>query len=393
MYYHIQDKILGKGSYGKVYLAIDNHQKKVAIKCCPIYKNEGIPNLFEASLMKTIEHPNINSAIDVFSSFEYIYIIQNLAVNDLYQYTSIYSNYSYQFNIKELKHVFFSILQGVCVLHSQNIIHGDIKASNILLFEDGSIKLTDFTLSTKIYDKLNHTVCTLTHRPLECLLKQEWDLSLDIWSLGCTFFEIVYGELLFKNQVFDKSIYPKDQLKKIITNKYIHSILDWSNFTNQNININVDKIDYISIQLPKRFNDEELKEINEIICKLLKIDIELRPTIYDILKYDLFKDLLPENPKCIINKSNYLTYSEHARIIRYIQQITNDVNIQELAFLIYTKIDLNMLSEYNKTVGATWIANKILNNKVELNIPIALLDKIVQIEHDIVHHLHFRLHL
>src|SRR5688572_17980136 len=62
--YTMTDKSLGKGSYGHVFLAKNELQKKVAIKCCLI-EQEGIPNIFEASIMKIINHPNINAAIDI----------------------------------------------------------------------------------------------------------------------------------------------------------------------------------------------------------------------------------------------------------------------------------------------------------------------------------------
>ena len=162
--YTILDK-LGQGSYGTVYLAKTEQNHQVAIKCCPFDK-QGIPNLFELVIMKSLHHPNLMNAIDILV-LDQVYIVEPLGLMDLHYYTSIYKN-NHVCTIEELKNFFFSLLQAVTILHSQNIIHCDIKASNILLFNDG-IKLSDFTLSTKM--RGTHQVITPTHRPLEVWLK------------------------------------------------------------------------------------------------------------------------------------------------------------------------------------------------------------------------------
>ena len=386
--YTITDKSLGKGSYGHVYMAKNELQKKVAIKCCPI-EEEGIPNIFEASIMKTMIHPNINHAIDIVVSSKKLYIIQDLAVMDLHHYTS-----SYQLNhictLQELKNIYYGILQAVCILHDQDIIHCDIKASNILIYEDGAVKLSDFTLAT--YNGVyQHTVCTSSHRPLECLLGENWSKSLDIWSLGCTFYEIAYGELLFKNQDVDKKL-SKYKIKKLIREKSVNAILDWGKYTNQTIITPYD-VDYIPIQLTKHYHD--LPEINDFLKKILIIDVN-RPQAIDLLKDSLFSGMVPENPNYVVVKPtcNKLSHFEQARIVRYIQQGSSDPKIQSLAFNIYCKLELPHLSEHYKAVGVTWIAHKIISGSNTSTLIQQLpLDQILQIESEIVHDLHFRLHM
>ncbi len=381
--YTITDKCIGKGSYGRVFLAKNEYNKKVAIKCCPL-EYEGIPNLFEASIMKTIIHPNINAAIDIVVN-KTLYIIQDLAVMDLHHYTSSFQM-AHICDINELKTIYYSVLQAVSILHHENIIHCDIKASNILIFEDGSIKLSDFSLAT--YDgNYQHTVCTASHRPLECLLKENWNKSLDIWSLGCTFYEIAYGELLFKNQDYDKKL-DKNEIKRLIKEKSVNAIIDWAKYTNQEC-IDYFNIDYIPIQLTPHY--EDLPQINKLIIKLLQINH--RPSAIDLLKDELFERMIPENPSYITIKSNKLSHYEQARIVRYIQQGSQNEKIQNLAFNIYCKLDLPHLSEHYKAIGSTWIAHKIINGS-NLSIPTELLpiDQILHIENEIVHDLHFRLH-
>lgn len=199
--FDVTSTMLGHGSYGDVYLARDEYQKSYAVKCCEI-TNTGISNILEATIMGSFSHPCLNNALHIQASAKKLYIIQDLAESDLAKHTRRVRG-NHQPSLAELRQWCFCLSQAVAVLHSRGVIHADIKASNVLLYADGAIRLSDFTLATKKWrkgEKFTKNVCTCTHRPLECLLKQEWDEALDIWSLGCTFYEIAYGVLLFPYQ-------------------------------------------------------------------------------------------------------------------------------------------------------------------------------------------------
>ena len=208
---------LGEGSYGSVYRCCNENGNCFAVKC--IKSNDtGIPNILETSIMKTIFHPNLNTAVHIHTSPSETHIFQKLAKTDLSRYTRKNKK---NISFSTLKRWSFEIVQGLACLHRQNIVHADIKASNVLLFEDKSVKLGDFTLSVLVKDsyssisknqhsfsanntqprkKFTHKVCTYSHRPPECWFDQGWSYPLDIWSLGCTLFEIAYGKLLFPSQ-------------------------------------------------------------------------------------------------------------------------------------------------------------------------------------------------
>jgi len=87
------------------------------------------------------------------------------------------------------------ILSGLLMCHSNRIIHRDLKPQNILIDKNGNVKLADFGLArgfTNPLLALTHDVVTLWYRAPEILLGQaNYTPSVDIWSVGC-----IYGEML-----------------------------------------------------------------------------------------------------------------------------------------------------------------------------------------------------
>lgn len=383
--YIISDKILGKGSYGNVYLGTYDN-KEIAIKCCDMYDN-GIENIMETSIMKSLLHPNINHAIEIFCTPDNLYIIQDLALMDLYTYTNINKN-NHKCNNEELIHIFYSITQAVAIMHHQKLIHCDIKSNNILLFPNNIIKLTDFTLSVRKNNLFyTNTVCTPTHRPIECHLKQPWNESLDIWSLGCTFYEIAYNQPLFVNQSFIDKSYDKKKAKEIINRRYINAIINWAELNNQEHNYFSDDISYDA----NNITTINTNDIYDLIKSMLHINSSLRPIIFDIMNNILFKNKKPINLQIIEPEQNILSPMEEARILRYIEQccISND-DAQLLAYKLYTQLTLDIISEYNKAIGCAWIASKLFNiliGNVNTFVKLISLDEILYIEREILQNL------
>ena len=199
--------LIGKGGFGNVYDGMINENKEIAVKIIPI-DNKGIPNILETSIMSTIKHPHINYAYQIYSDNEKLYIIQDKGYCDLYHYIK-----KKQIPSKLIIKWLFQISHAIACLNSQNIIHSDIKPHNILIFDTGDVKITDFTVSVKKWEndkKFDHTSGTINYLPPEALLSfNEWDEKLDVWSLGCVLYEMVYGELLFPVQVRDENYFEK----------------------------------------------------------------------------------------------------------------------------------------------------------------------------------------
>lgn len=86
------------------------------------------------------------------------------------------------------------ILKGVEYLHFNNVIHRDIKSANILIKEDGTCQLTDFGSSKQALDWESRSLCGTPYWMAPEVVKQTGHSRFaDIWSLGCTVFEMLAG--------------------------------------------------------------------------------------------------------------------------------------------------------------------------------------------------------
>jgi cyclin-dependent kinase 12/13 len=99
------------------------------------------------------------------------------------------------------------LLCGIAFMHRNKIIHRDIKASNLLLNNQGMLKIADFGLS-RFWNEVNakagrytNKVVTLWYRSPELLMgSTSYDFSVDIWSVGCIFGELLLGRPILQGK-------------------------------------------------------------------------------------------------------------------------------------------------------------------------------------------------
>jgi cyclin-dependent kinase 12/13 len=105
------------------------------------------------------------------------------------------------FKPEHIKCYMKQLLEGLHYLHSNNVLHRDIKASNLLINNQGVLKLADFGLARPVSSKggnYTNNVITLWYRPPELLLgANSYGPAVDMWSVGC-----IMAELLYKKPIF-----------------------------------------------------------------------------------------------------------------------------------------------------------------------------------------------
>ncbi|EGR33044.1 protein kinase domain protein [Ichthyophthirius multifiliis] len=216
-------KLLGCGAYGQVVMAEDKKlNMQVAIK--KLHKIEDTVDakriLREIRILKNLVHENILQLLNIIyddidedQEFGTIYLITNYMEIDLYQV--IKSNQP--LTDQHIQYIIYQILKGLKYIHSANIIHRDIKPSNILATQKCDISMCDFGLSRKIEEEeqveqnllgqLTEYVVTRYYRAPEIMLSSHvYSKAIDLWSLGCTFAELITHQILFKAQNYIKQI-------------------------------------------------------------------------------------------------------------------------------------------------------------------------------------------
>ena len=256
----VNEKI-GNGSFGNVFKVKTDHKGAYAVKIISSVQC----NFLEPIIMCSVNHPYINHSILSLSNNEYTFIFQTLAHCDLLKWRS-HNN----INMPQFKAWSYQIVKGLNFLHNQDIIHGDIKPQNILLYDNGNVKISDFGKSVFIEKTKNYNITgTQSYCAPECISSDGWSLEIDIFSLGCSLWQIYYGKLLFPHQ--DENSYEA----------HFNCLLDWQEeILNQRTSYYHFEIPYKKYQYNKNFPDSELFEF---LIPMLQWKIEGRASSSELL--------------------------------------------------------------------------------------------------------------
>ena len=82
-------------------------------------------------------------------------------------------------------------------LHERSFIFRDIKPENIMILENGFVKLIDFGAAKSINNRTNSIIGTPQYMAPEVILGDQYSFEIDYWSVGVCLYEFVYGEMPF----------------------------------------------------------------------------------------------------------------------------------------------------------------------------------------------------
>lgn len=192
---------IGEGSTGTVCIATDKATgRQVAVKKMDLRKQQRRELLFnEVVIMRDYHHPNI---VETYSSFlvnDELWVVMEYleggALTDIVTHSRM--------DEEQIATVCKQCLKALAYLHSQGVIHRDIKSDSILLAVDGRVKLSDFGFCAQVSQELpkrKSLVGTPYWMSPEVISRLPYGPEVDIWSLGIMVIEMVDGEPPFFNE-------------------------------------------------------------------------------------------------------------------------------------------------------------------------------------------------
>ncbi|OMJ80752.1 hypothetical protein SteCoe_18910 [Stentor coeruleus] len=275
---------LGHGAYSRVYKVKHRSSKnEFALKIIEKNKltvsklNRRLKN--EITLQSSLNHPCIVKLFNTFEDNDFIYLVLELcAGGELY--TQIKEVGKLQ--EEDAKIMCSHIVEGLIYLHSNGILHRDLKLGNLLLSEDRTlVKIADFGLAVKLENSTEerNTLCgTPNYISPEIINRQPYGLASDMWSLGCIIFACLNGSLPFQSTSI------KDTYLKANDLKY---------------------------SLPKQFS----AEARDLISKLLTWDSVQRLSIIQVRDHPFFSSIYGlnvSNMRLSPISRNEITYADYS---------------------------------------------------------------------------------
>lgn len=199
-------QVIGGGGMSNVYLAHDiilNRDVAVKILRYDLSNEEELHRRFqrEALSATSLMHPNIVSIYDVGEDGDMHYIVMEyIKGKTLKQYIQEFSPLSSARSV----HIMKQLTSALDHAHENGIIHRDIKPQNILMDEEGNVKITDFGIATSLgatsYTQTNSVIGTVHYLSPEQARGGLATMKSDIYALGIVLYELLTGELPFSGE-------------------------------------------------------------------------------------------------------------------------------------------------------------------------------------------------
>lgn len=199
-------KSIGEGGMANVYLAYDTIlDRNVAIKVLrgDLANDEKFVRRFqrEALAASSLSNPNIVEVYDVGEdNGEYYIVMEYIEGKHLKQLIKKRG----KLTVSEAVDIVLQITDGLSVAHDSYIIHRDIKPQNIMILENGLVKITDFGIAMAMNStqltQTNSVMGSVHYLPPEQANGKGSTLQSDIYSIGILFYELLTGKLPFKGE-------------------------------------------------------------------------------------------------------------------------------------------------------------------------------------------------
>lgn len=217
--------VLGSGGFGKVYYAYDKkREQNVAVKVInkELVQRNGIEEYVkrEVQIMRKMKSPYIVKLLEAIETKTTYNLVQELAPNgELFDKIVT----AERFDEKTARRYFQQLIHAVSYCHDHHVVHRDLKAENLLLANDNTLRLCDFGLSRFTRDGSfnDHRFLfmslagSIDYQAPEILTEKGYEGSkCDMWSCGAILFFMLCGYLPFTDRSDGMT------RKRILTNQY-----------------------------------------------------------------------------------------------------------------------------------------------------------------------------
>ncbi|CAE8700367.1 unnamed protein product, partial [Polarella glacialis] len=223
-------KVLGQGAHGVVYHARDTISgESFAVKV-------------------TEDSPELRGELEMYQKLEHEHIVSYLGHEVQGRQLYIFLEYMPEGTLRDKIQEFGAFQESLCsalaeqillgleYLHEQQVLHRDLKCSNLLLDVSGRVKISDFGCSRWIEkgDQAKTLIGSPYWLPPELLVGDSYDQAADIWSFGCTVVELLTGKIPWSTQVTaDNPLAAAHQIRMLTAQGQLPSAPDVSNLSEE----------------------------------------------------------------------------------------------------------------------------------------------------------------
>ncbi|KAJ2613869.1 serine/threonine protein kinase, CMGC, CDC2/CDK sub [Coemansia sp. RSA 1365] len=286
---------LGEGTFGEVHKAVHRATGAiVALKRVLMHnEKEGLPitAIREIKLLKSLNHPNIVSLSDMLVRHEASPSVQTPSVYMVFPYmehdlTGLLENPKVHLRLEHIKLYLRQLLEGTAYLHASKVMHRDMKASNLLINNEGQLFIADFGLARSFNpdEKKDMTKCVVTrwYRPPELLLgDRRYTTAIDMWGVGCILAEMMVGKPIFQGSTDLNQI---DQVMRICGSPNDSLWPGWRDLPDCR------QVEDFAVH-PRRVREEYSRfgeDLVDLLDQLLQLDPRRRPSAVETLKHRFF---------------------------------------------------------------------------------------------------------
>ncbi|RGP65433.1 cmgc cdk crk7 kinase [Fusarium longipes] len=288
------ESVVGSGTYGKVFKGLNVYTKgMVALKKIRMEgERDGFPvtAVREIKLLQSLRHVNIVNLQEVMVEKNDCFMVFEYLSHDL---TGLLNHPTFKLDASQKKHLARQMFEGLDYLHTRGVLHRDIKAANILVSNEGVLKIADFGLA-RFYAKrhqLDYTnrVITIWYRSPELLLGEtKYTAAVDVWSAAC-----VMVEIFDRNAIFPGDGTEFNQLEKVYNVMGTPNLKDWPGL------VDMPWFELMRPTVKKRniFAEKYREKMSpaafQLLSTMFHYDPAKRPSAAEVLQHTYFTDEEP----------------------------------------------------------------------------------------------------